>query len=125
MAKLIVALVVLLFGGLAHAMGNFGSCSVCEVDDYKAESSVASPDRVASAHAFRVRCLNLLSAGLHHHVASQVFAEADGTKITNYGTRDDGSPVLISARALRPSARSSEGPRRLLTRRCSREPTSR
>ncbi len=34
MAKLIVALYVL-FGGLANAMGNFGSCSVCEVDDYK------------------------------------------------------------------------------------------
>ena len=102
MAKLIVAL-MLLFGGLAHAMGNFGSCSVCEVDDYKAESSVASPDRVASAHAFRVRCLNLLSAGLHHHVASQVFAEADGTKITITGTRDDGgNPIIIPARALRP-----------------------
>ena len=87
---------------------------------------LAGPGGIA-ARPPRPTSVFALSAGPNHYVASQVLDTADGTKITNTGTRDDGSPVLISARALRPSARSSEGPRRrLLTRRCSiREPTSR
>ena len=60
--------------------------------------------------ASRVRCF-LLSEGLNHYVA-QVRSSADGTKITNTGTKSDGGPVVISARPPRPSGHFRR-PRRL------------
>ena len=54
----------------------------------------------------RLPCpLLLLAAGLNYYYVAQVSSSADKAKITNTGTNLAGYPVMIAARALRPSAR--------------------
>ena len=87
-------------------------------------AEVVNDGKVDGIEARLPRPLLFCSLRAFNHVASQVFAEADGTKITYYGTRVGDNPVIINVRIPRPTA--SGGLDASLTRRCSiREPTSR